>query len=161
MSLILKIPLALLALLLALLLLTIAWGLMFGLPGRVPMGLGVQSDGRLAPCRSTPNCVSSFAGDGYHAIDPLPLRGTVEDAMARLRDALEAIPGMRVEQSGPDYLYATQRTRWLGFVDDVEFLADAEQDVIHVRSASRLGRKDFGVNRARIESVRKALETTG
>ncbi|HRQ65211.1 MAG TPA: DUF1499 domain-containing protein [Xanthomonadaceae bacterium] len=157
MSLILKIPLALLALLLALLLLAIAWGLVFGLPGRAPAGLGMQSDGRLAPCRSTPNCVSSFAGGGYHAIEPLPLRGRVEEAMARLRRQLEAMPGMRIEQAGPGYLYVTQRTRWLGFVDDVEFLADVDQGVVHVRSASRLGRKDFGVNRARIESVRRAL----
>jgi uncharacterized protein (DUF1499 family) len=158
MSLILKILLALLALLLALLLLVIAWGLLFGLPGREPGNLGVQADGRLAPCRDTPNCVSSHASGGYHAIDPLPLRSPVDDAMTRLRLALEGMPGMRVERASPGYLYAVQHTRWLGFVDDVEFLADADQGVIHVRSASRLGRKDFGVNRARIEGIRAAVD---
>jgi uncharacterized protein (DUF1499 family) len=46
----------------------------------------------------------------------------------------------------------------MGFVDDVEFLADRASGVVHVRSASRLGRRDFGVNRARIEELRAILE---
>lgn len=152
MGLILKIVLALLALLFALLLLLMAWGLLFGLPGRVPERLGVQPDGRLAPCRATPNCVSSYATGGYHAIAALPPAG---EGMADLVRVLGSMPGMRIEGQGEGYLHATQRTRWLGFVDDIEFLVDGE--LLQVRSASRLGRKDFGVNRARVEHIRAAL----
>jgi uncharacterized protein (DUF1499 family) len=157
MSLIVKLPLALLALLLAVLLLTLAWGLLFGLPGRAPDNLGVQADGRLAPCPGTPNCVSSHAGDGYHAITALPLADPTGEGLARLRAVLTGMPGMRIEREDEGYLYATQRTRWLGFVDDIEFLGDGERRVLHVRSASRIGRSDFGVNRARVETIRSAL----
>ena len=62
--------------------------------------------------------------------------------------------------SGPDYLYVQFTTRWLRFVDDVEFYAPADANLIHVRSASRVGRKDFGVNRARIEAIRTALASS-
>ena len=62
---------------------------------------------------------------------------------------------MRVE---PGYLYAEFRSKLMGFVDDVEFLADPAAGVVHVRSASRLGRRDFGVNRSRIEALRAILE---
>lgn len=157
MALILKMLLALLAALVALLLLIVAWGLLFGFPGRSPDTSGVQADGRLAPCRSTPNCVSSYAQGGYHTIPPLPFEGTAEAAMVRLRTILAAMPGIRIEGEGSGYLYATQRSRWLGFVDDIEFLADSDAGVLHVRSSSRLGRSDFGVNRARVEAIRRAL----
>jgi uncharacterized protein (DUF1499 family) len=154
---ILKVLLGVLALLLAMLLLAVAWGLLFGLPGRPPTHLGVQPDGRLAACPGTPNCVSSDAAGGYHAIAPLRLAAAPGAAMARLQRVLEAMPGMRIERADGNYLYATQRSRWLGFVDDLEFLLDPSAGQIRVRSASRLGRRDFGVNRARVEAIRAAL----
>jgi uncharacterized protein (DUF1499 family) len=67
------------------------------------------------------------------------------------------MPGARILQSGPDYLYVQFETRWLKFVDDAEFVVVPAESAIHLRSASRLGRRDFGVNRARIESVRSAF----
>jgi len=125
---------------------------------RRPDTLGVR-DGRLARCRRTPNCVSSQAGpeDRGHYIAPLAFAGDPDAAMAALRQVVEATPGARVIRAQPDYLYAEYRSRLMRFVDDVEFALDAPAGVIHVRSASRVGIRDFGVNRARVEALRKAL----
>jgi uncharacterized protein (DUF1499 family) len=137
------------------------------LSGRAPADLGVR-DGRLKPPSSTPNSVSSqadlHAGTGalvdYARIAPLAGRGDLAATMARLRALIEATPGAHLVESQPDYIYAQFATRWLKFVDDAEFWASHAEGVIHVRSASRLGRKDFGVNRARIERLRAALAST-
>jgi uncharacterized protein (DUF1499 family) len=67
------------------------------------------------------------------------------------------MPGARVVEARPDYLYVQFTTRWLKFVDDAEFWASPHEGVIHVRSASRLGSSDYGVNRARIEQLRRML----
>ena len=117
---------------------------------RRPDYLGVK-DGRLARPRRTPNCVSSQAdpADREHYISP------IKGEFSQVRKAVESMPGSTVIVEKPGYLYAEFRTRLLGFVDDVEFLL--REGVIHVRSASRLGRRDFGVNRKRIETLRKML----
>jgi uncharacterized protein (DUF1499 family) len=124
-----------------------------------PGNLGVR-DGRLAPCKRTPNCVSSQAdpGDRRHYIAPLAFQGPPADAIALLQRVIEAAPGARVVRATPDYLYAEFRSRVMRFVDDAEFSLDAAGGVIHVRSAARLGIRDFGVNRARVESLRRALQ---
>jgi len=126
--------------------------------GKRPSNLGVR-EGRLAQCKRTPNCVSSQtdSGDRVHYIQPIAFAGEPSDAMAALRRALEAAPGARIVAAQPDYLYAECRSRVMGFVDDVEFVLDAAARVFQLRSAARMGRRDFGVNRARIESLRRAL----
>jgi len=124
-----------------------------------PGNLGVR-DGQLAPCKRTPNCVSSQAdsADRRHYIAPLAFQGPPADAIASLQRAVEAAPGARVVRATPDYLYAEFRSRVMRFVDDVEFSLDPAGGVIHVRSAARMGIRDFGVNRARVESLRRALD---
>jgi uncharacterized protein (DUF1499 family) len=67
---------------------------------------------------------------------------------------LQGMRGISIVTSEPHYLYAQCQTQWLKFVDDLEFYADDNAKLIHVRSASRIGRKDFGVNRARVEAIR-------
>lgn len=126
--------------------------------GRQPTNLGLH-DGRFAPCRRTPNCVSSQAdpADAVHYIAPIPFEGAPVEAMAAVRRALASLPRATVVRHEPDYLYARFRSRLLGFVDDVEFAYDEKAGVIQVRSASRLGRGDFGVNRARIETIRALI----
>ena len=116
-----------------------------------PENLGVK-DGRLARPKRTPNCVSSQAdpADREHYIAPL------KGEFARVRTAVESMPGSSVITAAPNYLYAEFRTRVMRFVDDLELYHDG--NVIHVRSASRLGRRDFGVNRARVESLRDLLK---
>ena len=121
---------------------------------RRPKNIGVIG-GRLSPCRSTPNCVSSQAdpADKEHYIAPIPFKG---DAIAAVRRAVESMPRSRIISVDSHYLYAEFRSALLGYVDDVEFHYDGS--VIHVRSASRLGRRDFGVNRARVEELRKLVK---
>lgn len=116
-----------------------------------PDNLGVR-DGRLAPCKRSPNCVSSQANpaDLEHYI--APIRGTMEAA----HKAVELFPRTRIVRKTEQYLYAEFRTPLMRYVDDVEFFFDAT--VIHVRSCSRLGRRDFGVNRKRVEQLRALIE---
>lgn len=123
-----------------------------------PDHLGAQ-DGRLAPCKRTPNCVSSQAevSDAEHYIAPIAFGGGAAQAMDAVRRALADMPRTRIVAGEGHYLYAEFRSQLMGFVDDVEFLFDGGAGVIHVRSASRLGRRDFGVNRARVEALRAAI----
>lgn len=124
--------------------------------GKRPQNLG-YANGRLAPCKTTPNCVSSQADprDEQHYIAPIAVKG---DAMSAIRKAVESQPRTTIVQAEPGYLYAEFKSKLMGFVDDVEFLVDPAKGVVHVRSASRLGRRDFGVNRERIERLRGILE---
>lgn len=127
--------------------------------GTRPDNLGVH-DARLAPPKRTPNNVNSQidkVADAAHYIEPLRYRGDARKAWETLRNIVTGMPGARVEKSEPSYLYAEFSTKLMGFVDDVEFYLDEKAGVIHVRSASRLGRSDFGVNRERIESIRAKL----
>lgn len=136
------------------------------LEGQRPDDLGVEA-GRFKPPSPTPNSVSSQAGlypehpqRGYAAIAPLPLNGKdAVRAMQLLAEVLLATPGVTLVERRADYLRAEARTRWLRFVDDLEFWFDPASGAIELRSASRLGRKDFGVNRKRIEAVRAAYLT--
>lgn len=123
-----------------------------------PDNLGFKY-GRLAPCRPTPNCVSSQADpvDKVHYIEPIPFQGTAGEAMAAVRRAVAQAERTRIVEEGPNYLYAEFRTRFMRFVDDVEFGFDRARGVIHVRSASRLGRSDLGVNRNRIKQLRPLI----
>lgn len=109
----------------------------------------------LAPCPETPNCVSSLAKDAGHRVEPLPLEGSPEEALARLREIVEAMPGATVDKVGEGRLAARFRSRIFRFVDDLEMAVDEEAGVVHVRSASRVGRSDLGVNRRRVEAIRE------
>ena len=133
------------------------------LSGIAPSNPGVR-DGRLKPPSRTPNSVSSQAAlypdhpmRESAGIAPLALRGDAAATLARLRSVVQGMPGAKIVKSEPDYLYVQFATRVLGFVDDTEFWFDPAAGVIQVRSASRLGRKDLGVNRERIESIRTHL----
>lgn len=111
----------------------------------------------LPPCPATPNCVSTQAERAGQRMDPIPFQGSLESARSRMRRALESIPRTRIVQEDPALLRAECRSRIFRFVDDVEVRFDDAAKLVHFRSASRLGRKDFGVNRARMELVRKAF----
>lgn len=153
------------ALILALAVALFLLGQMGFLRGKTPSDLGVR-DGRLKPPALTPNSVSSQANlypthpqQAYASIPPLKFNGDADQAMARLLDVLRHMDRMVIIAQEPEYLYAQNTTALLKFTDDVEFALDREAHVIHVRSASRIGRKDFNVNRARIETIRAQFET--
>ena len=115
----------------------------------------------LAPCPSRPNCVSSLADDAAHRVDPFALRVPVERAWPQLRDAVASLPRMRIIESGDGYLRAEATSQLFRFVDDLEVLHVPGSARIDVRSASRVGYSDLGVNRARVESLREALRRAG
>lgn len=123
--------------------------------GKRPSNLGVK-DGRLAAPRKTPNCVSSQAdpADAGHYIAPIAFQGDPVQAILALRRIADSMERTHVVAHDPEYLYVEFRSKLMGFVDDVEFFASAAEGVIHVRSSSRLGRRDFGVNRERVEAIR-------
>ena len=118
----------------------------------------------LAPCPEKPNCVSSLATDTRHFIEPLQFTGEPVDAWARLKAILQRQTRTRIVAEQDGYLHAEFRSAVFRFVDDVEFAMQEELMVIHVRSASRTGYSDFGVNRRRVERLRErftALEPPG
>jgi uncharacterized protein (DUF1499 family) len=123
-----------------------------------PDNLGAKN-GRLAPVRSSPNNVSSQAdpADAEHYIAPIAFKGGASAAMVAVKKAVAGMAGATVVREEANYLYAEYRSKLMGFVDDVEFVYDEAAGQIHVRSASRLGRRDFGVNRARAESLRRRI----
>ena len=124
------------------------------------------TDGKLKRPSRTENSVSSQAAlhpdhpmRAYAEVAPLALNGDGPATMAKLSRLLQAMPGVKVvKDEGKGYLYAQCTTTLLKFVDDIELWFDETNQVVQVRSASRIGRKDFGVNRQRVEALRAALK---
>jgi uncharacterized protein (DUF1499 family) len=122
-----------------------------------PTNLGVV-DGRLATCPNSPNCVSTQAMDDQHRMEPIPFDGGRDESLRRLKTALGAIPRLKIVTETEDYIHAEATSMVFRFVDDVEFFVDRQAKVIHFRSASRVGRSDLGMNRARMEQIRAAFQ---
>ncbi|PTR14753.1 uncharacterized protein (DUF1499 family) [Nitrosospira sp. Nsp2] len=137
------------------------------LKGTPPTDLGLH-EGRLKPPSKTPNSVSSQASlypdhpqRSYADIAPLPANGEPEEAaLDRIANIVEAMDGAKIVKKEPGYLYAQFTTRLMKYVDDAEFWFDLAAGVIQVRSASRLGSSDLGVNRKRIEFIRQKLQNS-
>jgi len=125
------------------------------LPGMAPLA-SAAGGSNLPPCPSSPNCVSSGDPDPARRVDPIPFRGTAEEARAALETVVRSFPRATIAASSGIGIRAEFRSR-LGFVDDVEFRIDEAAGVIHVRSASRKGYWDLGVNRRRVEAIREAF----
>ncbi|MDO8698985.1 MAG: DUF1499 domain-containing protein [Rhodoferax sp.] len=128
--------------------------------GKPPQKLGVI-DGKLRPPSRTPNSVSSQADlypdhpqKDYAGIAPLHYTGDGNAAMEKLANVLDKSERTVIVTREPGYIYAQSSTALFKFTDDMEFWLDQPNKVIQIRSASRLGRKDFGVNRARMEALR-------
>ena len=112
----------------------------------------------LAPCPSSPNCVSTQAQDEGHAIVPFRYRKSRAEAKEGLKEALRALPRTKLVEEDESYLHYEFTSLLLRFVDDVEFLFDDDAKTIHFRSASRTGYGDLGVNRKRMEEIRSLVE---
>jgi uncharacterized protein (DUF1499 family) len=137
-----------------------AWLLLCGCAGTAPGHLG-SGQARLAPCPPTPNCVCSDATDPEHAIAPLRLAVDANEAWAAVHQQVLALPRTIVAIDDADYLHAESTSATMGYVDDLELQLRPDEAIIAVRSASRLGRSDFGVNRKRVETLRSALVARG
>lgn len=133
---------------------------MFKFAGKRPNNLGV-SEGLLAACPDSPNCVSSQSpsNDEQHYIEPLPYTSaSSQEAISQLKTIIQGLERAAIITEQGNYLYAEFTSKLMGFVDDVEFYVDEGQKVIHVRSASRLGKSDLGVNRKRVEEIRGLMK---
>ncbi len=137
------------------------------LRGSMPPDNGVH-EGKLKRPSKTPNSVSSQADlwpehpqRDYARIAPLALVGDGPATLARLQQLIQSTPGAKVVQARADYLQATFSTPLMKYTDDAEFWFDPAAGVVQVRSASRLGQRDFGANRARIEALRAKLAGPG
>ena len=125
---------------------------MFNFSGVRPINLGVKAR-KLSLCPGTPNCVNSQSSTPQFRIDPFP-----PISIAKLKKVIEGMERTRVIEETENYLYAEFKTKLMGYVDDVEFYLDPNENVIHIRSASRLGKFDLGVNRQRVERIRSQLQ---
>lgn len=113
----------------------------------------MQTDGHLDPCPNTPNCVNSEQLHGKASIDPLQVSGFLLKSWQVLQRSVEE-EGGRIITVSDTFLHATFRSRIFRFVDDVACRLDQENKLIHIRSASRVGYSDLGVNRKRVERIR-------
>jgi len=123
----------------------------------VPDNLGLNNQ-LLSPCPGTPNCVSSQENNSQHRIQPITFEGSLELAKERLHRVLNSMRGTRIITQDVLYWHVEFTTQLLRFIDDVEFYFDGSQSLIHVRSASRQGYWDLGVNRRRVETIRSRFE---
>lgn len=130
--------------------------MMVSCAGQRPANLGVQNS-RLTDCPSKPNCVNSQAIDEDHVVAPFQYTGSKKSAFHHLKKVLESFERTTIIEESESYLRVECRSAIMGFVDDVEFYFP-EENVIHVRSASRLGYSDLGVNRKRVEKLRKLFD---
>ena len=133
---------------LVLILLILGWGYWRNLS---PPLIGVVN-GKLQPCPDTPNCVSSYAKDKEHFIQPFQLN---EDGLEMLIKKIQSMKNVRIIEQNKDYLHAEFRSETMHLVDDLELLISPEEKVIHVRSAARVGYSDLGINRKRVEKLRR------
>ena len=117
------------------------------------------TDGRLSPCPKSPNCVSSLSEDTSHHVKPLRYKGTLEEAGEKLILVINSMKRSEIVTAEIEYIHATFESGLFRFVDDVEFLFDDQRKVIDLRSASRTGYSDLGVNRRRVEGIRKRFVT--
>ena len=128
--------------------------------GKRPSNLGV-SDNSLAPCPSSPNCVSSDARDRDRQVSPLQLAAAPAEAWRAVREVVLDLPRTRIVKETEDYLHAECRSALFGFIDDLELHLRPAEKIIAIRSASRLGYSDLGVNRSRVEGLRVSLTRRG
>lgn len=123
---------------------------------RVPSYLGLR-EGKLSECPDSPNCVSSQTIKKDHFVDPFSYKGSYSEVKQALLSIISSLPRTKIIADNDRYVYVTFTSRLMRFVDDVEFLFDETNKQIHVRSASRVGYSDMGVNRKRVEDLRKRL----
>jgi len=119
--------------------------------------LGIQVNGQLQICPDSPNCVSSFidSSDKEHYISPIDLEEkSWEETKNQIKEYLDSEKSYEMQNESENYLYYTQKSQLLGFIDDVEVLFLPQTNQIHFRSSSRLGYSDMGVNRRRVEKIK-------
>lgn len=118
------------------------------------------ADGKLAPCTGGPHCVSTQSRDPDRKVEPLRYTGGMDAGHARLVAIIKAMPGAAIVTEQADYIHASYTTAVMKYVDDLELVFSAP-GVIEVRSSSRIGYADGGLNRRRVEAIRAELAKAG
>ncbi len=129
------------------------------MPPSKPGNLGL-TDGKLGGCPSSPNCVSSEANDAAHRVASIEFTGSIADAKEQLVHIVGQLPRTSLVTERENYLHFECRSKIFRFIDDLEFYLDAKSKSIQMRSASRIGYSDLGVNRDRANKIRKAFQFT-
>jgi uncharacterized protein (DUF1499 family) len=117
-----------------------------------------MSDSQLKPCPESPNCVSTQTQQKSKQMDPIPFVLDPKEVLKIIKSVAENLPNTHLEKESLSYLHYTFKSRIFRFTDDVEFLIDAGQKLIHFRSASRTGYSDMGVNKKRMTEIKKTIE---
>jgi uncharacterized protein (DUF1499 family) len=141
---------------------TLATGLYFfflSIMSRKLPDLGLEN-GKLLACPATPNCVCSEYPNSTGDVSPLKFTVAPDEAWERIKQVVLTMGGNIVKQQ-QGYLRATFTSRLFRYIDDLELRLDAKQQLIHVRSASRVGHSDFGVNKKRIDRIRAQFNPAG
>ena len=124
---------------------------------KTPENLGVTS-GKLAPMPSSPNAVSSQTEIEEKRVAPLPFKSDLASSKTAVLKALENYGNVEVITNSDNYIYAIHTTKTMRYRDDLEFYFDEAEQVIHFRSASRVGYSDRGLNRARYDAIAKSYQ---
>ena len=124
--------------------------------GTRPVNLGANN-GKLGMLPTSPNAVSSQTGDTTRKMEPIKFTGEPTAMINKIKNLVSSLPRTTIVTSSDDYLHAEFRSLIFRFVDDVEFLIDKENGLVHFRSASRVGQSDLGANRKRMEKISKLL----
>jgi len=110
---------------------------------------------KLKACPNSPNCVSSQTESFIHQISPLIYQSSQQQAIEKIKQSVLVLPRSKLIKQTEQYLQFEFKSCIFGFVDDVDIIVDDREKKIHLRSASRVGYSDFGVNRRRIETIKK------
>ena len=122
-----------------------------------PDDLGVHN-GKLTACPPSPSCVCSQCDIDVHQMDPWNYQGTANDAITAVQSVLNSYPRTSLIETEPRYVRAESKSLVFGFVDDLEFFIDDVEQKVHFRSASRVGKSDFGVNRSRMQKLHELFQ---
>ena len=116
-------------------------------------------DGKFYPCPKTPNCASTQSTDELHKIEPITYDSSLENAKEKIVKIINSMKRTEIITQTENYIHIEFKSKLFKFVDDVEFYFDDREKIIHFKSASRVGRSDLGVNRKRMENIRKEFLT--
>lgn len=116
-------------------------------------------EGKLSACPQSPNCIcTEYPEDVEHFIKPIEYgSANIKVVRSLIRKSIDATGGSMVREKD-NYFAATYRSGTFGFVDDLEVRIDETSKQIHIRSASRIGYSDMGVNKARALQLRMRLQ---
>ena len=117
-----------------------------------------MNDQQLKPCPESPNCVSTQTQQKNKQMDPIPFALDIKNIIKIIKSVVASLPNTHLEKESINYLHYTFKSAIFRFTDDVEFLIDAKQKLIHFRSASRTGYSDMGVNKKRMTKIRKSIK---